>query len=90
MDILMTEDTEGIFDFSGDNDRRKEVRRVLKDRREMIRYELDKSDRRSNEERRKVKAATKQEDKTSIDDQDDFEEQASESVVAKIGSFFKR
>ncbi len=89
MDILMTDDSEGMVDFSADNDRRKEARRVLKDRREMIRYELDKPDRRSGVERRKVKVATK-EDQAEIDDLDSFEEEAPTTVIAKIGSFFKR
>ncbi|MDQ7072640.1 MAG: hypothetical protein Q9N32_02605 [Gammaproteobacteria bacterium] len=55
----------------------------------MIRYELDKPDRRSGVERRKVKAATK-EDQAEIDELDSFEEEAPTTVIAKIGSFFKR
>lgn len=39
-------------------ERRRDIRRIGEDRREMIRFELDKDDRRSGEERRKdIKSA---------------------------------
>jgi len=85
--LTMEED----FDFSGDNDRRKESRRVLKDRRGMIRYEIDKEDRRSGVERRKVKAATKEQDMQDADDEENYEEESgADSVIGKITKLFKR
>jgi len=47
---LMSE--EGHWNYTGQDDRRKEQRRTGKDQREMIRFELDKSDRRSGKDRR--------------------------------------
>ncbi len=79
------------FDFSDENDRRKEARRKVKDRRGMIRYELEKDDRRSGGERRKVKAATKEKDMQDIDDEDNYEEESgTDSVIGKISKLFKR
>ncbi len=89
MDAILT--MEKDFDFSDENDRRKESRRVLKDRRGMIRYELEKDDRRSGDERRKVKAATKEQDTQDVDDEENYEEESgSDSVIGKIGKLFKR
>lgn len=89
MDTILT--MEEDFDFSDDNDRRLEARRVLKDRRGMVRYELDKNDRRSGVERRKVKAATKEQDTQDIDDEDNYQEESEpDSVIGKIGKLFKR
>lgn len=47
---LMTE--EGHWHHTGKDDRRKKQRRSGKDKREMIRFELDKDDRRSGKDRR--------------------------------------
>lgn len=89
MDTILT--MEEDFDFSDDNDRRLEARRVLKDRRGMIRYELGKNDRRSGDEQRKVKAATKEQDTQDIDDEDNYQEESEpDSVIGKIGKLFKR
>ncbi|PHS23922.1 MAG: hypothetical protein COA83_08875 [Methylophaga sp.] len=79
------------FDFSGDNDRRAEARRVLKDRRTMVRYEIDKDDRRSGDEQRKVKVAVKEQDSQDVDDEETYEEESGvDSVIGKIGKLFKR
>ena len=43
---------EGHWHHTGTEDRRKEQRRTGKDRREMIRFEIDKDDRRSGKDRR--------------------------------------
>ncbi len=89
MDTILT--MEEDFEFSGDDDdRRKESRRELKDRRGMIRYELEKDDRRSGGERRKVKVATK-ENTQDVDDEENYEEEGrADSIVGKLGKFFKR
>ena len=87
MDDVLT--MEKGVDFSGDNDRRKESRRVVKDRRAMVRYEVEKDDRRLGAERRKVLAVTKQEKTVEIAD-DASEEQQVDSMIGKIGRFFKR
>ena len=87
--LTMEED----FDFLGDNDRRKEARRKVKDRREMVRYEVDKDDRRVCEERRRVMAATKETQVEDIDaeDIDDEEKETKlDSVIGKIGNIFGR
>jgi hypothetical protein len=79
------------FDFSADNDRRKEARRVIKDRRGMIRYEVDKDDRRSGDERRHVKTVVKEQDTHDVDDEEHYEEESGlDSVIGKIGNLFKR
>ncbi len=89
MDTILT--MEEDFDFSDENDRRKEARRVLKDRRGMIRYELEKADRRSGIERRKVKPAPEKQDSQDIDDEENYEEESgSDSVIGKISKLFKR
>lgn len=44
---------EGHWHFTGKEDRRKTIRRAGHDRRDMIRFELDKDDRRSHKERRR-------------------------------------
>ena len=43
---------EGHWHHTGDEDRRKGERRTGKDQREMLRFELDKEDRRSGKDRR--------------------------------------
>lgn len=89
MDTILT--MEEDFDFSGDNDRRAEARRVLKDRRTMVRYEIDKDDRRSGDEQRKVKVAVKEQDSQDVDDEETYEEESGvDSVIGKIGKLFKR
>ena len=89
VDTILT--MEEGFDFSADNDRRKEARRVIKDRRGMIRYEVDKDDRRSGDERRHVKAAIKEQDSHDVDDEEIYEEETGlDSVIGKIGKLFKR
>ncbi|MBL1321054.1 MAG: hypothetical protein COA63_008355 [Methylophaga sp.] len=89
MDAILT--MEEDFDFADDNDRRKESRRILKDRRGMIRYELEKDDRRSGGERRKVKAAKKEQETQDVNDDDVYEEEKGlGSVIGKIGKLFKR
>ncbi|MDT8371391.1 MAG: hypothetical protein RQ783_05270 [Gammaproteobacteria bacterium] len=47
---LMSE--QGHWHYTGEEDRRKKQRRTGKDQREMIRFELDKDDRRSGKDRR--------------------------------------
>lgn len=47
---LMSE--EGHWHHTGEDDRRKKQRRTGKDQREMVRFELDKDDRRSGKDRR--------------------------------------
>ena len=87
--LIMEED----FDFLTDNDRRKEPRREVKDRREMIRYEVDKDDRRLCEERRKVKVATKEAkvEETYNEEIDDEEKETKlGSVIGKISNIFGR
>jgi len=89
VDTILT--MEEDFDFSGDNDRRAEARRVLKDRRTMVRYEIDKDDRRSGDEQRKVKVAVKEQDSQDVDDEETYEEESGvDSVIGKIGKLFKR
>ena len=46
--------TEDNDNFTGENDRRKNVRRIRLDRRELIRFEIGKEDRRSATEQRSV------------------------------------
>lgn len=46
--------TEDSVDFIGENDRRMNARRIRFDRRELIRFEIDKDDRRSGVEQRKA------------------------------------
>lgn len=87
--IAMEED----FDFSGENDRRKEARRISKDRRDMIRYEKTKDDRRSAIEQRKVKAAMKEDETLDVDDEDNYHEEqetALDTVIGKISKLFGR
>ena len=83
-------------DSSYPDDRRHEVRRVSKDRRDQVRYELDKGDRRSLAvlERRKVMdAGTEYLDKDDLEEQQDHEleeETVLDSVVGKISKLLGR
>lgn len=83
-------------ELSRENERRKEARRESKERREMVRYEVEKEDRRSGLERRRVIKAVSRNNKTEnvdIDDEDIFEDEkgsALDVVIGKISSIFGR
>jgi len=49
---LITEDEDNELNHFGSDERRHDQRRLAKDRREMIRFELDKDDRRHGKDRR--------------------------------------
>lgn len=78
-----------IPDYSGENDRRKEPRRVLIDRRDLIRYEINKNYRRSGLERRQVKAFVNDEEDIEEDDLV-VEETILGTVITKITKLFSR